>query len=85
MKPKLKKLLAELGIHFGKTTRWRALCKERNARSDDEKIVIAEQVLHEWSSGTVAELYSHNAKLHGAKSITVQEFLNKRKRRRRPA
>lgn len=85
MKPKLKKLLAELGRHFGKTTRWRAVCKEQNATTDDERIAVAEQVLQEWSTGTVAELYSHNAKLHGAKATTVQEFLNKHKRNRRRA
>ena len=59
MKPKLKKLLSELGSQFAKTTRWRAICKERNATTDDEKIAAAEQVLQEWSAGTVAELYAH--------------------------
>jgi hypothetical protein len=79
MNPRLKQLLVELGKHFGKTTRWRALCKERQATVDEEKIKLAEQVLGEWSTGTVAELASHRAKLGGAKSIRVDEFLRGKK------
>jgi hypothetical protein len=80
MSPRLQQLLVELGKHFGKTTRWRALCKENKATTDDEKIKVAEQVLGEWSTGTVAELSSHRAKLGGAKSITVDEFLGRGKK-----
>jgi hypothetical protein len=77
MNPRLTQLLGELGKQFGKTTRWRALCKERSSTTDEEKIELAEQVLQEWSTGTVAEFSSHQAKLAGVKSITVNEFLGK--------
>lgn len=80
MNPRLEQLLVELGKHFGKTTRWKTLCKERNATTDEEKMKLAEQVLGEWSTGAVAELSSHRARLDGAKSITVDEFLSKGKK-----
>jgi hypothetical protein len=80
MNARLQQLLFELGKHFGKTTRWKALCKERKVRTDDEKIKLAEQVLGEWTTGTVAELSSHRARLDGAKSISVDEFLGKGKK-----
>jgi hypothetical protein len=80
MNTRLKHLEIELGKHFGKTTRWRALCKEQMVKTDAEKIKLAEQVLAEWSTGTVAEFSSHQAQLDGAKSITVDNFLGKGKK-----
>jgi hypothetical protein len=80
MNPRLQQLLVELGKHFGKTTRWRALCKETNAETDEDKIKLAQQVLGEWSTGTVAEFSSERAKLTGAKTITVDDLLGKSKK-----
>jgi hypothetical protein len=36
--PRLKQLLAELAKDFGKTTRWRVLCKEQHAAIDADQI-----------------------------------------------
>jgi hypothetical protein len=67
MNQELRKLLKKLAEQFGKTTRWRVLCKEQNAITDVAKIRLAEQVLAEPSIGTVAGGYAQWAKLHGAK------------------
>jgi hypothetical protein len=64
---RLKQLLAELAKDLGKTTRWKALCQEQNAVTDADKIKLAEQVLSEPPTGTVAGGYAQWAKLHGAK------------------
>jgi len=64
--PRLKQLLAELAKDFGKTTRWRALCKEQNATTDADQIRLAEQVLAEPPLGTVAAGHAQWARLHGA-------------------
>jgi hypothetical protein len=58
--------LAELGKRFGKTTRWRVLCKEQNATTDADQIRLAEQVLAEPPMGTVAAGHAQWAKLQGA-------------------
>lgn len=63
---RLKQLLDELAKDFGKTTRWRALCKEQRATTDADQIRLAEQVLAEPSMGTVAAGHAQWAKLHGA-------------------
>jgi hypothetical protein len=64
---RLKQLLAELAKDFGKTTRWRVLCKEQKATTDADKTRLAEQVLAEPSLGTVAAGHAQWARLHGAK------------------
>jgi hypothetical protein len=63
----LKQLLVELAKDFGKTTRWKVLCKEQNVATDADKIRLAEQILAEPCTGTVAAGYAQWARLHGAK------------------
>src|SRR4051794_21373496 len=41
---RLKELRSELFEHFGKITRWKVLCQERDATTDEEKILLAEEV-----------------------------------------
>jgi hypothetical protein len=68
MSQRLQELRAELAKHFGKTTRWKVLCKQQKASSDEDKIKLAEQVLAEWTTGTVAEWQSHWLELQGVES-----------------
>lgn len=75
MNQRLDDLLTELGKHFGKLTRWKALCQERDARTDEDKIRLAEEVLAAYSTGTVAEWYSYHLRLRGKKSMNIDEFL----------
>lgn len=65
MSARLKELLLELAKHYGKTTRWRWLCKKNNATTDFHKIQIAEKVLTEASTGTVGEVLAYNLRLKG--------------------
>lgn len=65
---RLQELLTELAKDFGKMSRWQLLCEEQHATSEAEQVRIAEQVLAEPAGGSVAEGYSHWARLHGAKS-----------------
>lgn len=67
MNCRLKELLTELAKDFGKTTRWKVLCKEAHVSTDAERIKLAEQVLAEPPMGTVAVGYAQWAKLNGAK------------------
>ena len=52
---RLRELRSKLFEHFGKITRWKVLCQERDATTDEEKIRLAEEVLRTPSTGTVAE------------------------------
>jgi hypothetical protein len=72
---RLGKMKAELSRHFGKFTRWRALCLERNVTSVVDQIRLAEEVLSAPSTGTVAEWLTHNLRLQGSKSFDVDEML----------
>ena len=72
---RLQSLKVELSRHFGKFTRWKALCFERAAEMVDVQIRLAEEVLTAPSSGTVAEWYSHHLRLQGGKSFDVDEML----------
>src|SRR3954451_24438741 len=72
---RLEGLKAELFEHFGKLTRWKALCLEANARTDEDKIRLAEEVLASYSTGTVAEWYSYHLRLQGRKSFNVDDYL----------
>jgi hypothetical protein len=65
----LDELLTELSKVFGRLTKWRLRCKEQNATSEADLIRLAEQVLAEPCTGTVAEGYSHWLRLNGAQSI----------------
>ncbi len=67
MNDRLRLLLIEISKRFGRTTRWKVLCQEQHATSDSDRIRVAEQVLAEPPSDTVAGGYAQWAKLHGAK------------------
>ena len=72
---RLEELKAELFKHFGKLTRWKALCLEREVTTVEEQIRLAEEVLAASSTGTVAEWYSYHLRLQGRKSFDVDEYL----------
>jgi hypothetical protein len=72
---RLEGLKAELFKRFGKLTRWKALCLERDASTDEDKIRLAEEVLAAYSTGTVAEWYSYHLRLQGKKSFNIDEYL----------
>ena len=74
MNERLDGLLTELVKHFGKLTRWRALCLEREVTTDEEKIRLAEEVLAN-STGTVAEWYSYHLRLQGRKPFNIDDLL----------
>lgn len=69
---RLKELRSELFKHFGKLTRWKVLCQERGAMTDEEKIRLAEEVLKAPSTGTVAEWWGSHLRLKGKKSFKVE-------------
>jgi hypothetical protein len=72
---RLGRLKSELFEHFGKLTRWKALCVERDAKTDEERVRLAEEILAAPSTGTVAEWYRHHLRLQGKKSFNVDEYL----------
>ena len=66
---RLKELRTELFNYFGKITRWKVLCQEQDATTDEEKIRLAEEVLRTPSTGTVAEWWGSHLRLKGSKSF----------------
>lgn len=50
------------------------LYKEQNATSEAHQIELAEQVLSEWSTGTVAGRYAQWARLHGARDRAAPPY-----------
>lgn len=75
MNDRLDDLLTELGKHFGKLTRWRALCQERGVTTDEHKILLAEEVLAAYSTGTVAEWQSYQLRLQGKKPLNIDDVM----------
>lgn len=72
---RLERLKAELFKHFGKLTRWEVLCVERGAKTDEEKIRLAEEVLASPCTGTVSEWYGHHLRLQGKESFNLDDYL----------
>ena len=72
---RLNELKADLCRRFGKFTRWKALCQERDVTTDEEKIRLAEEVLEAPSTGTNAEWLTYHLRLKGGKSFDVDEML----------
>jgi hypothetical protein len=68
MSKRLDELKAELGKVFGRLNKWRSRCKEQNAGTEAEKIKLAEEVLAEPCSGTVAEARTHSLGLQGVQT-----------------
>ena len=66
---------AELFRHFGKFTRWKALCQERDVTTVEGQIRLAEEVLAAPSTGTNAEWLTYHLRLKGGKSFDVDEML----------
>ncbi len=75
MNERLDDLLTDLGKHFGKMTRWRALCRERDATTDEDKLRLAQEVLAAYSTGTVAEWHSYDLRLRGRKPSNIDDLL----------
>jgi hypothetical protein len=75
---RLKELKNELFSRFGKLTRWKALCLEQDATTDEKKIRLAEVVLAASSTGTVAEWQGYHLRLLGKKSFNIDEYLSGR-------
>jgi hypothetical protein len=65
---RLEELTTELAKVFGRITKWRWRCKEQNAVSEADQIKVAEEVLAEPCTGTVAEWAHYQASLKGVKS-----------------
>jgi hypothetical protein len=72
---RLQEVKAELSRHFGKFTRWKALCQERNVTAFEDQIRLAEEVLAAPSTGTNAEWLTHHLRLKGSQSFDVDEML----------
>lgn len=72
---RLGELKTELARHFGRLTKWRALCMERDVTNVEGQILLAEEVLAVPSTGTVAEWLTHHLRLQGGKSFDVNEML----------
>lgn len=72
---RLDELKGELSRHFGKLTRWKALCQERDVTNVEEQIRLAEEVLEAPSTGTNAESLTYHLRLQGGKSFDVDEML----------
>ena len=72
---RLEELKAEFSGQFGKFTRWKAMCQERDVTNVEEKIRLAEEVLASPSTGTNAEWLTHHLRLQGGKSFDVDEML----------
>lgn len=75
---RLDELKTELGTVFGRHTKWRVRCKEQNATSEADQIRVAEEVLAEPCTGTVAEWQCHQLSLQGVKSVDLADFLGQR-------
>ena len=65
---RLRELRSKLFEHFGKITRWKVLCQERDAVTEEEKISLAEEVLKAPSTGTVAEWWGSHLRLKSSES-----------------
>lgn len=72
---RLDELKAELSRHFGKFTRWRVLCQERDVTTVEGQIRLAEEILAAPSTGTNAEWLTYHLRLQGGKSFDVDEML----------
>jgi hypothetical protein len=68
MSKRLDQLKAELAKVFGRYSKWELRCKERNAATEAEQIKLAEEVLAEPCSGTVAEARTHSLGPQGVKT-----------------
>ena len=63
----------ELGKVFGRYTKWKLRCQEENATTTEEKIKLAEAVLAEPCTGTVAEARIYSLGLQGVKTVHLDE------------
>ncbi len=70
---RLEELRSELFKHFGKITRWKVLCQENQATTDEEKIRLAEEVLRSPSTGTVAEWWGSHLRLKNNEAPKVDD------------
>jgi hypothetical protein len=75
MRTRLNKLKEQLRNDFGKTTRWELLCKEQNVTNEADQLRLAEQVLAEPMTRTVADWYSCWTKLYGISAPRLEELV----------
>lgn len=68
MSQRLDGLKAELAKVFGPLTKWQLRCKEQHAQMEAEEIRLAERVLAEPCTGTVAEAHTHWLGLQGVRT-----------------
>jgi len=92
MSDRLNHLLTEINNVFGRYSKWQLRCQEQNATTEEQQIKLAEDVLAEPCTGTVAEARTHRLGLQGTKSMDIKDFLGrkpakappKRKRKKQP-
>jgi len=72
---RLQELKAELSRRFGRFTRWKAMCQERDVTNVEGQIRLAEEVLAAPSTGTNAEWLTHHLRMRGGQSFDVDEML----------
>ena len=72
---RLQYLKVELSRHFGKFTRWKAMCVERDVTSVEGQIRLAVDVLEAPTTGTNAEWLTYHLRLNGGQSFDVDEML----------
>lgn len=78
MSKRLDELRTELAKVFGRHSKWQLRCKEQNATTEQQKVKLAEEVLAEPCTGTVAEARTHSLGLKGIKSVELDVFLGRR-------
>lgn len=77
MRQNLRELRDRLLNDFGKTTRWELLCKQRHVTTLAEKTRLAQEVLSQPMTRTVAEWYTCWTMLYGFSSRRLEELVNK--------
>ncbi|HEX5471089.1 MAG TPA: hypothetical protein VFW73_04350 [Lacipirellulaceae bacterium] len=80
----LDELKQELGRVFGRLDKWRACCTEQNATTLRQQMKLAEEVLAEPCSGTVAEARTHALTIQGVKTMKLGIFLGDPKAHKAP-
>ncbi|HEY5313369.1 MAG TPA: hypothetical protein VIK18_12655 [Pirellulales bacterium] len=78
MSKRLDALRAELAKVFGRYSKWQLRCKEQAAATEQQQIRLAEEVLAEPCTGTVAEARTHALGLQGVKSVDLDVFLDRK-------
>jgi hypothetical protein len=78
MSQRLDELKAELAKVFGRYSKWQLRCSEQGVTTEQHQIRLAEEVLAEPCTGTVAEARTHALGLQGVKSVELDDFLGRK-------